>query len=217
MAWTEVGLNFNEFVRVPQEFGSTKRLPQTCVEITGSQYPTRMQWPLVRNPANRVIWSQSQIELRPTFSQSVGRFWCQAPIWGPWRDFYYCQTDADLLISGPIILGFESCRTHDDIQLSHIWDSPNLEVYIPGRWIIIQTNRLMLFKKTISVFYENHTEHTNTVRSSQETHYFSATEPNRLMLFKKTISVSYENHTNTQIQFVAHRKHITSLLQSPTG
>jgi hypothetical protein len=39
------------------------------------------------------------------------------------------------------------------------------------------------------VYCENHTEHTDTVRTSQETHYVSATEPNRLM------PVYCENHT----------------------
>jgi hypothetical protein len=34
----------------------------------------------------------------------------------------------------------------------------------------------------------------NLVRTSQETHYFSATEPNRLM-FGKTAAVYCENHT----------------------
>jgi hypothetical protein len=71
----------------------------------------------------------------------------------------------------------------------------------------------------------------NSVRTSQETHYVSATETNRLMLFGETIAVYCENHTehvNTlcgqnaetlyiRIQFVPHRKHITSPLQRPTG
>jgi hypothetical protein len=35
----------------------------------------------------------------------------------------------------------------------------------------------------------------DTVRTSQETHYVSATEPNRLMLFKETVAVYFENHT----------------------
>jgi hypothetical protein len=40
----------------------------------------------------------------------------------------------------------------------------------------------------------------NSVRTSQETHYISATKPNRLMLFRKTVAVYCENHmehTNT--------------------
>jgi hypothetical protein len=40
----------------------------------------------------------------------------------------------------------------------------------------------MLFGETVAVYCENHTEHTDTVRTSQETHYVSDTEPNRLML-----------------------------------
>jgi hypothetical protein len=57
----------------------------------------------------------------------------------------------------------------------------------------------------------------NSVRTSQETHYVSATKPNRLMLLKETVAVYCENHTehtNTlceqKTQSVPHRKHITS-------
>jgi hypothetical protein len=35
----------------------------------------------------------------------------------------------------------------------------------------------------------------NVVRTSQETHYVSATRPNRLMLFRETVAVYCENHT----------------------
>jgi hypothetical protein len=35
----------------------------------------------------------------------------------------------------------------------------------------------------------------NSVRTSQETHYVSATKPNRLMLFRDTVAVYCENHT----------------------
>jgi hypothetical protein len=53
----------------------------------------------------------------------------------------------------------------------------------------------MLFGETVAVYCENHTEHTDTVRTSQETHYVSVTEPNRLMLFGETVAVYCENHT----------------------
>jgi hypothetical protein len=53
----------------------------------------------------------------------------------------------------------------------------------------------MLFGETVAVYCENHTEHTDTVRTSQETHYVSATEPNRLMQFGETVAVYCENHT----------------------
>jgi hypothetical protein len=43
---------------------------------------------------------------------------------------------------------------------------------------------------------ENHTEHTNTVRTSQETHYVSTTKPNRLMLFEETVAVYCEKPTD---------------------
>jgi hypothetical protein len=81
----------------------------------------------------------------------------------------------------------------------------------------------MLFGETVAVYCEIHTEHTDTVRTSQETHYVSATKPNRLMLFRETVAVYCENrteHTNTlcgqKTQSVPRRKQITSTLQSPT-
>jgi hypothetical protein len=40
----------------------------------------------------------------------------------------------------------------------------------------------------------------NSIRTSQETHYVSATNPNRLILFRETVAVYCENHrkhTNT--------------------
>jgi hypothetical protein len=53
----------------------------------------------------------------------------------------------------------------------------------------------MLFRETVAVYCENHTEYTDTVRTSQETHYVSATEPNRLILSGETVAVYCENHT----------------------
>jgi hypothetical protein len=71
----------------------------------------------------------------------------------------------------------------------------------------------MLFGETVAVYCENHTEHTdtlcgqngefwyvNSVRTSQGTHYVTATNPNRLMVFGETVAVYCENrtdHTNT--------------------
>jgi hypothetical protein len=82
----------------------------------------------------------------------------------------------------------------------------------------------MLCGETVAVCYENRTEHTDAlraVRTPQETHHVSATEPDRLMLCGETVAVCYENrteHSDTLCgQTVPHRKHITSPLQSPTG
>jgi hypothetical protein len=58
----------------------------------------------------------------------------------------------------------------------------------------------MLCGETVAVCCENRTEHTDTVRTSQETHHVSATEPNWLMLCGETVAVCCENrteHTNT--------------------
>jgi hypothetical protein len=59
----------------------------------------------------------------------------------------------------------------------------------------------MLFRETVAVGRMwSSVIYTNSVRTSQETHYVSATENNRLMLFRETVAVYCENHmehTNT--------------------
>jgi hypothetical protein len=56
-----------------------------------------------------------------------------------------------------------------------------------------------MFRETVAVYCENNTDHTDiyikSLRTSQETHYFSATQPNRLMLFRETVAVYSKNHT----------------------
>jgi hypothetical protein len=53
----------------------------------------------------------------------------------------------------------------------------------------------MLCGETFGVCCENRTEHTVTVRTSQETHDVSATDPTRLMLCGETVAVCCENGT----------------------
>jgi hypothetical protein len=59
----------------------------------------------------------------------------------------------------------------------------------------------------------------NPVRTSQETHYVSTTEFTPSMLCKMEVytAVIMKNVVfwDTKLQFVLHRKHITSLLQRP--
>jgi hypothetical protein len=60
---------------------------------------------------------------------------------------------------------------------------------------LIRTQQDAPHPPKVAVYCENHTEHINTVRTSQKTHYVSATKTNRLMLFKETVPVYFENHT----------------------
>jgi hypothetical protein len=53
----------------------------------------------------------------------------------------------------------------------------------------------MKFTETVAVYCENHTEHTDTVRTSQETHYVSLTENNLLMMFMETVADCCKKHT----------------------
>jgi hypothetical protein len=51
------------------------------------------------------------------------------------------------------------------------------------------------------------------MRTSQETHYATATQTNRLMLLQETMFI-VRTIRNTQLLFVPHRKHVMSPLQS---
>jgi hypothetical protein len=57
------------------------------------------------DPSGRSLTGESQSQSYVTIDDqavclSVCLSWCLAPIWGPRPDFYYCQTDAGLLMWG---------------------------------------------------------------------------------------------------------------------
>jgi hypothetical protein len=52
-------------------------------------------------PTNSLTPPKSQSYVA-TDGQSVSLSWCQAPIWGPRQNFYYCQTVAGLLMWGAL-------------------------------------------------------------------------------------------------------------------
>jgi hypothetical protein len=74
----------------------------------------------------------------------------------------------------------------------------------------------MLYGETFAVYCENHTEHTDTVRTSQETHYVSTTEPNRLMLYGETFAGYCENHTEHTDTVRTSQKSTSMAINSPS-
>jgi hypothetical protein len=86
----------------------------------------------------------------------------------------------------------------------------------------------MLFGETVAVYYEKHTEHTDTLCGQnveivphRKHFYVSTTESKRLMLFGETVGLYCENytkHTDTlcvqNIEIVPHRNQITSPIQT---
>jgi hypothetical protein len=75
-----------------------------------------------------------------------------------------------LAFASIVILGSEFHGTHDNILLCH--DSRSLQTSVPIRQLQI-----------MQIIYKY------SVRTSQETHYVSATKPNRLMLFGETVAL----------------------------
>jgi hypothetical protein len=51
----------------------------------------------------------------------------------------------------------------------------------------------------------------DSVRTSQETHYFSITKTNQLMLFRESVAVCCENLWNTQIHCVGRMRRFLML------
>jgi hypothetical protein len=80
-------------------------------------------------------WSQSQSYVMID-GQSASLSWCQAPIWGLRRDFYYCQTVACLLMWGALSdertgLPFTIAAGPSPAEFVTIFYSPNLEGQVP--------------------------------------------------------------------------------------
>jgi hypothetical protein len=80
-----------------------------------------------------------------TDGQSASLFWCRAPIWIPWPDFYYCRTFAVFMLwrppwreDGSVIYSYNllslSGPTRDIVRshmsLSQLW-GPGPCIYIP--------------------------------------------------------------------------------------
>jgi hypothetical protein len=91
-----------------------------------------------------------------------------------------------------------------------------------------KTNRLMLIRETVAVYCEHHMEHTNTLcvgrkqssviyinsaRTSQETHYISASKSNRLLLFRETVAVYFEKQS---VRFPVFKVGIVTSVQGLT-
>jgi hypothetical protein len=165
-----------------------------------------------------------------TDGQSVNLSRCQVPIWGPRRDFCYCQTVADLLMWGALY------GDRAGVIYNCVWSSPAQSfserstaglmaifyclrfetppTYIPPeeggpvippgtgfpfrcflrlsrtRWRC--SNRLPRGGERERVIY---VILKSSVRTSQGTHCVSVTTADRLMLFRETIAVCCENHT----------------------
>jgi hypothetical protein len=62
---------------------------------------------------------------------------------------------------------------------------------------VTKPSQLMLFEDKVAVYCDNRTEHTDTIRTSQETHV-SATKPNRLTVFEKQSLFIVRTTRNTQ-------------------
>jgi hypothetical protein len=76
----------------------------------------------------------------------------------------------------------------------------------------------MLFKETVAVYFEDHMEHTDTVRTPRETQYLSARETNRLMPFGETVAVYCENHTeHSNTVRTSHETHCLRYRDQPVN
>jgi hypothetical protein len=71
----------------------------------------------------------------------------------------------------------------------------------------------MLHGETVAVYCENHKEHTDTVRTSQETHYVSATKSNRLLLFGEQSLFIVRTKRNTDTFRTSQKTHYISVIK----
>jgi hypothetical protein len=124
-----------------------------------------------------------------------------------------------LLLPKKIIIRKSSFKKYFSFQ--------GLRIYLPFEFVCTDSKftgqRFTVCSDTMDPLNTCYIIYKNSVRTSQETHYVSATKPNRLMLFRETVAVYCENyteHTTTlcgqKTESVRHRKHVPSPLQSRT-
>jgi hypothetical protein len=176
-------------------------------------------------PSQSPTFSPSKTQSRSqnyvtTNGQPASLSWCQAPIWAPIPDLYYCQLRVCrcgapslmrgrvcriqllLVLASAVILGSKSCGTHDHILLSQTRDSPNLEGHVPV--FLLPRNRVaQLYPQVLGfLFVASYDSQgyggsilTRLYTGLSKTRCVSATKPNRLLLFRERIIVYCENHT----------------------
>jgi hypothetical protein len=153
------------------------------------------------------LWSRVESYVT-TDGQSASLSWNKAPIWGLRPDFYYRQTVADLLMWGALSyerMGLLFTTAAGPRQRIH----SRVRVPRDSRTYFTASDSRLPFsspptsrRAAMEVFDPASKQegfyqiiYINSVRTSQETHYVSATKPNRLMLFRETVAVYCENHT----------------------
>jgi hypothetical protein len=100
---------------------------------------------------------------------------------------------------------FRRGQIHRSLQhdISHT-QQPTLDVCKSVKYLYIHCKHSSV-NPLKTEFLLNNMIYINPVRTSQETHYVSATKPNRLMLFRETVAVYRENlteHTDIYINSV---------------
>jgi hypothetical protein len=170
---------------------------------------------VVVNPLKAESESESYVT---TDGQSASLSWYKAPIRGLRPDFYsvrnteyvwqlrssfrgsssltrgrVCLLYMLLALASAVFLGSESLGTRDHILLSQIWD-------FPFRRLLRLAGSRRYSTPPPKVEFLLNNIYKNSVRTSQETHYNTATKPNRLMLYRERVAVYCKNHmkhTNT--------------------
>jgi hypothetical protein len=79
---------------------------QRLLSVESLQLLRSLSCPLAFNCTDQVLSSQTPLHLSQLFKvkvkPSASLSWNEAPIWGLWPDFYYCQTVAGLLMWGAL-------------------------------------------------------------------------------------------------------------------
>jgi hypothetical protein len=120
-------------LRLPQPWG-----PGPCIYV-----PQEQGGPVIPPGTAFHSWLSLSLSYITTDGQSASLSWYQAPIWGLWPDFYYCQTSAGFrygapsLTRGRVCLYNVHCTIYNTfycfrVETPPTWRTRSLYLYPPG-------------------------------------------------------------------------------------
>jgi hypothetical protein len=156
-----------------------------------------------------------QLSIRSGTKEKHGKPWSSWPVTGPSGCKLTTSQQSGVEYESPNIVSLSVRLLYCRLFIVRIVRNTQIQ-FIPHRKHIMstETNRLKLFGETAAVYCESHTEYTDTVRTSQETHHVYRDQPVKAVWGNSRCLLWEPYGTHRYSSYLAGN---TSRLQRPTG